>query len=370
MPTIPNIWQRFTGRTKDNTLDIVPQRFLRVFLDHGVEASQIPRLFPQIKLDDLKFSEKLLAALTPELLDQTAQFFGIRCQWLEGVDDEIYEYRHCYKHPELLLEHVASLNINPENPLQFPLRVLTTTKHLDCNDPRQQLLAPVLVEKIAELGDEWIYRYHIYRDGFNWSYAPTRIELKAITRLVCNAFHTVAPLFIVSNSEMENILEGKLIPRKYLSGCQVTSPSLEDYALSSEESVPAKETEELPVVLRYIEQHNLQNFSFSRPVDMQPSVESSQSQADSSMPPEAQETPKSGKRAQAKAVIWEPVRNAAKVLWAQNDQLTIADVIYRITKMPHLKASSLSESAIRKHIANLAPPGIAGKPGRKPKKSA
>lgn len=365
-----NLWSRNAGSKRAGSVGGIAQRFLQVFLDHGVEASQIPRFLPQIKLEDVSSPEKLLSALTPEIIDQTAQLFGIRSQWLEGVDDEIYDYQYCSKEPELLLEHLATLNPDPKNRPRFPLRILSTSKHLDPNAPREQLLAPVLVEEIAELGEKNIYRYHIYRDGFNWSYQPSRIEIKSIARLVCKAFNIPVPLFVISPGDMEDILEGRLIPAKYLGGCQITNPSLEDYALSPDESVVAKEVEELPDVLRYIQERNLHNFSFSRPIEFQPEVVTPQNPVESSIPIAPQESPNMfGKRARAKAAIWEPIRHSAEVLWVQNDQLSIADVISDLKKMPQLKASVLSESAVRKHIADLAPPGISGKPGRKPNKS-
>lgn len=143
-------------------MDIVAQRFIQAFHDHGVQAAQIPRLLPAIKLDDLKSEDALLAVLTPEILDQTAHLFGIRSLWLEGVDDEIYECLICYKRPEIILKHLAAVLDGNDVGLDFPLRILSTTKNLDYSDGKQQLLAPVIVEKIQELGGEEICRYHVY----------------------------------------------------------------------------------------------------------------------------------------------------------------------------------------------------------------
>ena len=360
---VNKLWQSFIGKTKNNLVNIVAQRFLQAFVDHGVEISQIPRLLPQVKIGDLQSPEKLLAALNPEILDQTAKLFGIRSEWLEGVDDEIYQYLACYKCPAVILEHLAKVVDGNDIGLSFPLRILSTTKKLDCNDDSQQLLTPVIVEKIAKLGEDEIYRYHIYRDGFDWSYLPARIELKATARIVDKHLHTPVPLFVISNKEMQNVMDGKLIPKRFLDGCQITNPSLEDFALTYEESVVAKEVEEIPAVLNYIEEQNLQDFSFDKP-NIPSSAESLASSV-SSVPPEKQEKPKkSGKRAQTQVDLWEPVKNAAKTLWAENNKLRIAEVIRRIKLMPIFKASKLSESAIRKHIADLAPEGIRGKPGR------
>jgi hypothetical protein len=284
-------WLHPAGKSQAGSVNIVAQRFLQAFLDHGVEASQIPRLLPQVQIGDLQSPEKLLAILTPEILDQTAKFFGIRSQWLEGVDDEIYQYLACYKHPAVILEHLAKVVNGNDVGLSFPLRILSTTKKLDFNDESQQLLTPVIVEKIAELGEDEISRYHIYRDGFDWSYLPARIELKAIARIVDKHLHTPVPLFVISTKEMKDVLEGKLIPKQYLDGCQITSPSLEDYALTKEERVVAKEVKEIPAVLGYIQEHKLQKFTFDKPDDLPPSAEPPV-RPSASVQPEVQETPK------------------------------------------------------------------------------
>lgn len=361
--------QLFGQRRKD-TVGNVAGRFLQAFEDHGVEASQIPRLLPQIKLDDLQSPAKLLAALTPKILDMTAQLFGIRSQWLEGVGDEIYDGLWTYKQPSRLLEHLASLCATDEQRFWHPLRVLTTTRKLDRNDPGPQLLAPILIEKIAELGEDDIYRYHIYREGFDWGYQPTRIELKVMARLVYQKFGAGVPLYEVTPKQMDDILESRAIPRRYLRGSLLTTPSLEDFALSNEESRIAKEVEELPDVLRYLEDSHLQTFSFVRttgPATVQEAEPATS--PDSSDPAEAQELQRKPGKRQVQAGHWEAIRAAAKAFWALDHQLSIADMILRLKRIPVLKASALSDSAIRKHIRDLAPDGIRGKAGRKPKQS-
>lgn len=366
---VNKLWQSFAGKTKNNPVNIVAQRFLQVFHDHGVQTTQIPRLLPAIKLDDLKSEDALLAMLTHDVLDQIARMFGIRVEWLEGVDDEIYEYLACYKRPEIILEHLAQIVGGIDVGLSFPLRVLSTTKKLDCNDDSQQLLAPVIVEKFADLGEEEIYRYHIYRDEFDWGYFPTRIELKAIARIVDKKLHTPVPLFVITEKEMRGVLDGKLVPANLFRGALLTNPSLEDYALTKAESAVAKEVEEIPSVLQYIEKYNLQKFTFDKPEVPQSSDEPIANAV--TLPAPTIEAPprKAGKRASNNQILWEPVRAVASALWAEEgDSLDISEAIRRIQKMPLLNAGSLSESAIRKHIADLAPSGVRGKSGRKRKK--
>jgi hypothetical protein len=355
------IWKTLTGKSEASSVHVVSDRFQFVFQSHGVEVAQIPRLMTCINLNDLSTPDHLLAVLTPGIIDQAAQLFKIRTQWLEGVEDQIYEYLGTYKEPKELLSHIARLTYPPGGKRHFPLRVLTTSMQLDRNADRHQILAPVLLEPITELGDEMIYRYHVYRDGFDWNHYPSRIELKAIARILFYNLGTPVPLFQITEAEMEEVLEGLTIPKRLLRGALVTNPSLEDYALSSKESGVAKEIEELPEVLQYIEEHGLHDFSFGV-------VDEKISSSDDIEPIETlpfQDAPAQPKRPRV-AEMWEPIRNAAQTLWDQDKQLPIAEVVRRIKRTSSFKASAFTESAIRKHIVDLAPVGVRGKSGRKP----
>lgn len=375
---VNKLWQLFAGKSKLNPLDSVAQRFLQVFQDHGVEVAQIPRLLPQIRLDDLKTPVSLLAALSPQVLDQAAHLFGVRTAWLEGVDDEIYEYRHCYKQPVRFFEHLAPLCCGEIDIIGFPLRVLTATKHLDRDDSGAQLLIPVLVEKVADLGDEVIERYYIYCDGWDWSHPPGRIQLKAMVRMVFNTLGTSVPLYAITPGELRSILDRKLIPNGRFYDCRIHDFSLEDFALSEKESVHAKEVDEIPEVLKYIEDHNLESMIsveqfHPQPIpDLTPLPERPPEQLLAENPPEP--PPRLDKPVDQKVlnnqIRWEPVIAAAELLWSKDMELSIAEVVRHLKMTPLLGVSKLSDSAIRKRIVKVAPPDIRGKSGRKPKKSS
>ena len=254
--------KRLAGRKNDDQLNIVCRRFLEVFRLHGVETSQIPRLLPQVKLADLQSHERLLAVLTPELLDQVAALFCVRLSWLEGVDDRIYDYLASCKEPKLILEHINAVLTDERSRRGRPIRVLCTKKKLDHHSKDVQDLAPVIVEKIAELGEESIFRYHVYRDGFPWDHPPARIELKALARTIYKKLGITVPLYEIPEREMDELLEGRLIPGFLRSVCHHSTPSLEDYALTASESGVARETEELEDVLRYIDEQGLSDFRF------------------------------------------------------------------------------------------------------------
>ena len=362
MAIIPAIWRRISGAKNTSHVNVVAERFVQVFIAHGVQVSQIPRLLPTIRLESLQSPEKLLAVLTPDLLDQVARLFGIRVEWLEAVDDEIYAPLCCYKSPELFLNKFSELYLNPNNDRWFPVQVLCTDRHLDKNNNSLQQLAPVMVEQVAVIGEEQIYRYHIFRDGYDWSHKPCRIELKALIRLICNRFCLAAPLFQISPVEMEKVLNGELVPRKFLLSGLASSPSLEDYAQTDAENLVAQETEEIPEVLGYIETHKLADYLFQKPLP-----QSSDDIGSSAIKPSS--TRQNGeKRKNAQEEIWDPARTVAKALWAEDVQLTKTEVAERIKGMRHLKASAFEVNTIHKRIRDLAPPG-SEKPGRRSNKS-
>jgi hypothetical protein len=362
------LWHRISGQSNTNTVNVVAQRFLQAFLDHGVQAAQIPRLLPIIKLDDLKSDDALLSVLTPELLDHAARMFGIRSQWLEGVDDEIYEYKSCYKQPELFFELFTEVQNRVDYDFSyFPLRVLVCTKKLDGADDREQLLVPVLVEKIATLGDEWIYRFHIFNDGFNWSHPPCRIQLKAMVKVIYAELNTPIPLFVISSAELQSILERRKVPSEVVNRSLLTNPSLEDFTITSSEASIDEAVEDLEVDV-YIHEHNLKSQITKKPFLPHLQEEHIAESEESHVPVAPVATPsQSGKRAINDREVWAPVESIVKALWSENDSLLIGDAVKRIQLMTHLKASNKSSSTIHKRIAKFAPPKVRGKSGRKSK---
>jgi len=232
--------------------NLVISRFFQSFQDHGVEKTQIPNLLPQVSLSAIASSSELLKVLTPDVLEQTAQMFGIRRQWLEGVGEQIYEGQYCYQAPERFFEHIARCNLH-----DFPFRILSSHKQLDRHSPEDQRLVLVVVENITRIGEQEINRYHLFAGGWRWNYEPTRIQLKALARVVHRHFPTPIPIFKIERKSLDALEAGQLIPHSLVRGGLCPDPCLEDYALCASESRVAKEVDELPQVLEYIMAHRL-----------------------------------------------------------------------------------------------------------------
>lgn len=246
--------RRFGKKDPHDPVTVVAQRFLQLFVDHGVTVTQIPRLIPNISLDKLKSTDALLPALTSDVLESAAALFGVSLSWLEGVDDCIYEPLFCYKQPHLFFEELAALKMPSSG---FAVRALTATKVLDARNDWTQQLALVLVEKAKDLGSDEIPRYRIFGEEWDWSHPPSRLQLKAMARLFFTIYHRPVPVHLVKPEKLQAIIDGNCVPHDILQGCLLTNPSLEDFALASGEIAQAKETDELPAVLDYIRNNGL-----------------------------------------------------------------------------------------------------------------
>lgn len=373
LPALPETLRKLFRHSPGKPVTLVAERFLQLFRDHGIEVTRIPRLLPELKLDDLQSPQRLLAILTPARLDRAAKLFGIRVEWLEGCDDRIYDTLYTYKEPQRLLDHLRRIGQQPgyADEAGFPLRILATTTRLDYRDDDHQELAPILVEPIATLGDETIYRYHIYQDGFCWDHPPARIELKAIARIAFRALRQPIPIYPITPQDMAAVLDGRRIPRDLLDHCLITNPSLEDYVLDPAESAVAKETGELPAVLDYMARMDLNAYDFKA---VAASETTGPDEPETPLPPPQEASPppampaEPGKQQTARE-RWQKIEAAAIALWAQDRTLRIAEVARRIRALPEIKAAALQPDTIHRHIARHAPPDIKGKPGRQPRQS-
>jgi hypothetical protein len=250
--------RRLTTRAKSDPVAAVAQRFLSLFQEHGVPVTQIPRLVPQLTLDRLRSTETLLPALTGDVLDYTANLFRVRCTWIEGASEALYDCPFCYKKPESFFEELAATRIKG---IVYPIRALFSGKTLDMKDACEQPITLLLLEKAAELADEEVLRYRIFCDQWDWGYWKCRIQLKAMARLVDKELSLRIPLYRTDKRTIEEICSGRRVPPASVMRRPLQDLSLEDFALGADESKCSKESAELPLVLEYIKNNDLEKLA-------------------------------------------------------------------------------------------------------------
>lgn len=165
---------RFIGwvrKTRKLSSESVSGRFIELFESHDVHRNQIPRFFGHgITVKDVQDEEALLGKLDEPVLDAACSLFGVRREWLEGAESQVYPCHDFYKQPENVASFLMALKEkNPDGGLDGILIAPT--------EQRGDALI-ILSEVVGEVGEKPIYRYHLCN---NWlfDYWKSRAYLTA-----------------------------------------------------------------------------------------------------------------------------------------------------------------------------------------------
>lgn len=147
-------------KARSRPAETVAGRFIRLFESHDVHRNQIPRFFDHgLTLKDVQDEISLLAKLDEPMLDAASKLFGVRREWLEGAESEIYPCHDFYKHPESVAPFLEALKAsNPDGNLDGVLIA-----------PEEQAgdALIILSEVAGWIGDKAIHRHHLLN---NWIY--------------------------------------------------------------------------------------------------------------------------------------------------------------------------------------------------------
>lgn len=142
---------------KNSVCDSVALRFIRLFESHGVHRNQIPEFFGHnVTLADVQTEERLVEKLTPEILSDAAELFFINSEWLAHGHGDIYPKHHFYKQPEKFGQFIDKQRSKYEKH-HFQCKVFRSERKTTAE--YDALL--ILKTPIGELGDRFIYAYHI-----------------------------------------------------------------------------------------------------------------------------------------------------------------------------------------------------------------
>jgi hypothetical protein len=148
---------RFIGwvrKTQQPPTETVSSRFIRLFERHDVHRNQIPRFFGHgLTVQDVRDEASLLSKLDDPLLDAACSLFGVRREWLEGAESQVYPCHDFYKRPEDVAPFLKVLKeSNPDGRLNGILIAPTE---------QQGNALIVLDEVVGAIGEKPIYRHHL-----------------------------------------------------------------------------------------------------------------------------------------------------------------------------------------------------------------
>lgn len=140
--------------------ETIATRFIALFESHGVHRNQIVEFFGHgLDIPSCATDEKLLEKITPKIIADAANLFGVNKDWLEGSSKKIYEIPDFYKHPEKFEHYLIELLKNtPTNKDQLYAYALTSEKKSTA-EYYDSLL--VITEPIGEINQREIYKYHL-----------------------------------------------------------------------------------------------------------------------------------------------------------------------------------------------------------------
>ena len=171
-------------RSKKPSVESIASRFVLLFEKHGIHRNQIPRFFGHgLTLADIASDDKLLNKLDTEILNSAAELFAVRLEWLEGVDEQIYETHDFYKQPEEYQIFLANL-VGDSKHLIVAKLVWSTARQC------QEDALLILKEPIAEHGNKSVERYHLCSNWYS-KYWKSRADLAACIAMTEKQPHVV-----------------------------------------------------------------------------------------------------------------------------------------------------------------------------------
>lgn len=163
---------------------------------------QIPRFFGHgLTVKDVQDDQSLLGKLDEPLLEAACERFGVRREWLNGAEPQVYSCHDFYKHPERVQPFLTKLRESkPEGELDGTLIAPEGNKG-------EALV--LLSELIAWVGDKPIYRYHLC-SGWLFDYWKSRAYLTALVA-VCWKNGVYIRGTYLPEKEIERIASGEAL---------------------------------------------------------------------------------------------------------------------------------------------------------------
>ena len=163
-------------KKRERPVETVAARFIRLFESHDVHRNQIPRFFGRgLSLKDVQDEASLLHKLDDPMLDAACDLFGVRREWLDGAEPQVYSCRDFYKQPAEVAPFISALKTgNPKGSLDGVLLAPETLK----GDA-----VILLWEIVGWVGDKAIYRCHLL-DNWLYDYWKSRAYLAACVAIL------------------------------------------------------------------------------------------------------------------------------------------------------------------------------------------
>lgn len=192
------------------TPELIAKRFISLFEMHGIKISEIPEIkgFESISLYELNSTDRLLQKLTPDFLKKTADFFGIRIEWLRSGEPDLYHHRFWYKNLTEFFEDLKEIDFNQ---IYDPFEIITINDTFDVHSDSYQPFLLVLKKHIAEIDDREVFRFYVELE-WDWHHAPCRLQAKALATKYYELTHRMIPIYKVDRDTFKQLSNRYITP--------------------------------------------------------------------------------------------------------------------------------------------------------------
>ncbi|ATC64804.1 hypothetical protein CMV30_12970 [Nibricoccus aquaticus] len=260
-----------SGAVTEPQLLALAQRVRRILSGHGLQPGHLARFFSARKAPfTITFADQQNDAVFLRWLDESktawvAQTFGVRREWIDGEDSQIFDWCDYDKRPALFLkeisQYVDSL-IYDEIPASPEALFVRYGSGKDWKRKGQNRVFVIVRVPLARLSNETIiFRYVSDFMPYYWDEGRTAVQLRAWARLLfitknisCQGCEV--PLEIAEKMEdnqlfLHEIFESPKLHRR----CHDWHP--EDYALYPQESRVAQPDAFFEHMIAFLKTHNL-----------------------------------------------------------------------------------------------------------------
>ncbi len=257
------LFRRLRGKrpTSDDGIAIVAQRFRALLAGHELKLQHAIDIFPPefgIRLEQLSTDEKILSFLSPQVLDWTAQYFGVRRDWLDGSVPYIYESRRYTKNLRGAVDDAVELTKHDSLLEGF---LLVDTNNHDFRSGQSRYGCFVMRARVTDLNHEHsLYRYVVCTEA--WPLSENYLsQLKVMGRLLYKYFGMTIPIMQVTPTELEAAYAGTVFLASLIKPPLLREFHLEDFALRPEESAKAQDPSFAEYAIQYLKESGLNEYA-------------------------------------------------------------------------------------------------------------
>ncbi|MGN4752781.1 hypothetical protein [Bacillus cereus group sp. MYBK220-1] len=229
----------------------VVKRFIEVYENHSIMQNQIPSFIDKkfdLSLKDFKDYDSILKVLNDDIINWTCEKFGIRREWIDGADNQIYSYKSYYKQVHSFIRDIYNFNSTREQITMYVFKY----GNLSLEEDNEHNIVLLLRCPIGKINSKQVYKYIPISTLWNWGYWRGRYQIKSIIYLCDNMGITIQGYDLI---EKEKIAYGETFPENIINGISIRATWYpEDYIDVQSQNSSAKEVEETKKVKEYIKE--------------------------------------------------------------------------------------------------------------------